>query len=523
MKNIRIVTAANSFILLIFTLITFFIIYVINIALNSEHNFQQSQQSNHKSLVLNDIRYNIAMTRADINTLDVDVSQNKALTQRYVDSLKIRLANIDNALISLESYKRDGNLESVINLTKELVKMYNASFQRLASGKNVNNTTSDILNEMSQHIEQFLLEQEKENKLYATLSHTYKNNLVWLSTALFILILLISTLTYRWVKNNLIYNLHQSALIFAEISKGNLLVPVPAEGNNEFGLLFAEMNKMKHALIAMISSVQRSACYIQQNANEIATGNDDLSSRTEQQASSLQQTAASMEEIKITVSQNAETADRASQLTTRASTISHSAADIMSNVIATMENIEQSAKRIAFINNVINDIADQTNILALNAAVEAARAGEQGRGFAVVAAEVRNLAKRSSEAAKEINDLIAESVRNVNQGTERVTEAGNTMQDLVSSIGQVNEIMQGITLASAEQSSGVTQIAQALNDIDNVTQKNAALVEESAKITQDLNLQAEELTEAINVFKLEREESSTPLLVDERGVPPLIL
>lgn len=340
------------------------------------------------------------------------------------------------------------------------------------------------------------------------MARDYKNKIIVLSTGVFILIVLISIATWRWVKNNLLYKLHQSSLIFSEISKGNLLVPVPCEDKNEFGMLFAEMNKMKNALIDMISSVQHSATHIQQNTNNIAAGNTDLSSRTESQASSLQQTAASMEEIKITVSQNAETADQASQLTTRASLISHSAADIMSNVIATMGNIENSANRIAFINNVINDIADQTNILALNAAVEAARAGEQGRGFAVVAAEVRNLAKRSSDAAKEINQLIAESVKNVNQGTERVTEAGNTMKELVSSIGQVNEIMQGITLASAEQSTGVTQIAQALNDIDNVTQKNALLVEDSTKITQDLSLQAVQLTRAVNVFKLERDISS---------------
>lgn len=516
MKNIRIVTAANIFILLIFTLITLFITYIITVSLRSEHNFQHSQQSNHKSLILNEIRYNIAMTRADINTLDADVSQRKTLTQRYVDSAKQRLHNIEREVVNLESYQQDSGLLPIINLSKKLVEIYRFSLQQLLSGENATTSTSDILNEMSQHIEHRLLAQEQENKQYATLAQDYKNNLVWLSATVFILMTLLSILIYRWVKNNLIHNLQQSALIFAEISKGNLLVPMPPEGTNEFGLLFTEMNKMRNALIAMISTVQRSACYIQQNANEMATGNDDLSARTETQASSLQQTAASMEEIKITVAQNAQTADRASQLTVQASHISHSAADIMTNVISTMDNIEQSAKRIAFINNVINDIADQTNILALNAAVEAARAGEQGRGFAVVAAEVRNLAKRSSEAAKEINVLIAESVRNVNQGTERVTEAGKTMQNLVSSIGQVNEIMQGITLASAEQSAGVTQIAQSLNDIDNVTQKNAVLVEESARITQDLNLQAAHLTEAINVFKLEQDVPSAPLLPEDR-------
>ncbi len=508
MRNIRIVTAANSLILIIFTVITIFITYVINIGLNSEYNFEQSKISSHKALILNEIRYKIAMTRADINTLDADVWRKAPLTQRYVDSSRRRMKEIAVALDKLAVYQQDEDVEAILKVTRELTGVYAFSLQQLLDGGSASTSTSSLLSELSDHVNKFLQEEAEENKRYASLARDYKNKIIMLSTGVFILIVLISIATWRWVKNNLLYKLHQSSLIFSEISKGNLLVPVPCEDKNEFGMLFAEMNKMKNALIDMISSVQHSATHIQQNTNNIAAGNTDLSSRTESQASSLQQTAASMEEIKITVSQNAETADQASQLTTRASLISHSAADIMSNVIATMGNIENSANRIAFINNVINDIADQTNILALNAAVEAARAGEQGRGFAVVAAEVRNLAKRSSDAAKEINQLIAESVKNVNQGTERVTEAGNTMKELVSSIGQVNEIMQGITLASAEQSTGVTQIAQALNDIDNVTQKNALLVEDSTKITQDLSLQAVQLTRAVNVFKLERDISS---------------
>ncbi|MGD8162310.1 hypothetical protein [Pantoea sp. FN0307] len=306
MRNIRIVTAANSLIMLTFIVITFFIAYVINIGLSSEYNFEQSKVSSQKYLILNEIRYKIAMTRADINALDADIWRKDPLTQRYVDSSKRRIKDIKTAVKKLEAFRQDQDVEEIIKFTHELVRIYSSLLQQLLDGSSATTSTSSILADLSEHVNNVLLQEEEENKLYASLAREYKNKIVIFSSAVFIVIIIISVTTWRWVRNNLLYKLHQSSLIFAEIGKGNLLMPVPCEDKNEFGLLFAEMNKMKNALIAMISSVQRSAAHIEQNTNNIAVGNDDLTSRTESQAASLQQTAASMEEIKITVSQNAQ-------------------------------------------------------------------------------------------------------------------------------------------------------------------------------------------------------------------------
>jgi aerotaxis receptor len=228
----------------------------------------------------------------------------------------------------------------------------------------------------------------------------------------------------------------------------------------------------------------------------------DLSKRTEEQASSLEETAASMEQLASTVKQNSENAKQADQLATNASHVALKGGQMVANVVTTMTSINDSSKNIANIINVIDGIAFQTNILALNAAVEAARAGEQGRGFAVVATEVRNLAQRSAAAAKEIKSLIDDSVKRVENGTHQVNDAGMTMQEIVNSIKHVADIMTEITAASQEQSSGIDQVNQAVMQMDEVTQQNAALVEEAAAAAESLEQQARELTGAISIFKI---------------------
>jgi len=264
----------------------------------------------------------------------------------------------------------------------------------------------------------------------------------------------------------------------------------------------AAVHRMQQALVATVSMVRSNAESVSTGSVQIAQGNQDLSQRTEEQASALEETAASMEQLGSTVKQNADNARQANQLALSASAVALQGGDVVSQVVDTMKGINDSSRKIADIIGVIDGIAFQTNILALNAAVEAARAGEQGRGFAVVASEVRNLAQRSAEAAKEIKSLISASVERVEQGTTLVDKAGSTMTEIVSSIKRVTDIMGEISSASTEQSAGVAQVGEAVSQMDQATQQNAALVEESAAAAESLKLQAQQLVQAVAIFKL---------------------
>ncbi|MBT0571760.1 MCP four helix bundle domain-containing protein [Curvibacter sp. CHRR-16] len=266
--------------------------------------------------------------------------------------------------------------------------------------------------------------------------------------------------------------------------------------------VLAAMSRMQDSLIQVVSKVRTSSDSVANASAEIASGNQDLSSRTESQASALEETAASMEELGSTVRQNADSSSQANQLAQNASNVATQGGQVVSQVVQTMRDIHTSSQKIADIIGVIDGIAFQTNILALNAAVEAARAGEQGRGFAVVASEVRALAGRSAEAAKEIKTLISTSVEKVEQGSTQVDQAGQIMQEVVSSIRRVTDIVGEISAASAEQSAGVSQVGEAIGSIDQTTQQNAALVEEMAAAAASLKSQANELVQAVGVFKL---------------------
>ncbi len=272
--------------------------------------------------------------------------------------------------------------------------------------------------------------------------------------------------------------------------------------------VLASMGRMQQQLLDLIVQVRGSASDIATASAEIAQGNNDLSVRTEQQASTLQESASSMEQLSATVQQNADNARQANQLAQGASEVATKGGEVVSQVVETMKGINDSSRRIADIIGVIDSIAFQTNILALNAAVEAARAGEQGRGFAVVASEVRSLAGRSAEAAKEIKSLISTSVERVSEGSALVDRAGETMQEVVSAIHRVTDIMGEITAASVEQSAGVSQVGSAVTRMDQATQQNAALVEQSAAAADSLKRQAERMVEAIAVFRVDAERAS---------------
>jgi methyl-accepting chemotaxis protein len=286
------------------------------------------------------------------------------------------------------------------------------------------------------------------------------------------------------------------------LAQGDLTASVQPVGNDETRQLLDAMGRMQTRFGDIVRSVQRNAESVSNASQEIAHGNQDLSSRTEQQASALQQTAASMDELSSTVTQNADNARHANELALRASGVAAQGGEVVGEVVRTMKEIEASSRQIAEIIGVIDSIAFQTNILALNAAVEAARAGEQGRGFAVVASEVRSLAVRSADAARQIKTLILASVQRVETGTGLVDRAGTTMGEVVTAIRHVTDIMREISSASAGQASGVSQVGQAVTQMDRTTQQNAALVEQMAAAASSLKSQSQALVESVAVFRL---------------------
>ncbi|MBI5716240.1 MAG: HAMP domain-containing protein [Burkholderiales bacterium] len=309
-----------------------------------------------------------------------------------------------------------------------------------------------------------------------------------------------------WIARDLTRHVRQAGEALDRIATGDLTVPVDrgsrARARDEMGLLLEAMGRMQHALVDVVGDVRRHADGVATASAQIAQGSADLSARTEQSATSLQQTAATMEQLGTTVSRNAQSSVEASRLAQAAREVAGRGGAVVDEVVQTMRGITESSRRIADIIGVIDGIAFQTNILALNAAVEAARAGDQGRGFAVVAGEVRNLAQRSADAAREIKSLITSSVERVEQGFVLAGQAGETMGEVVSSIQRVSGIVAEISHASAEQSSGVGQVGQAVSHLDQNTQQNSALVEESSAAAESLRQQAQQLVQTVAVFKL---------------------
>jgi methyl-accepting chemotaxis protein len=299
-----------------------------------------------------------------------------------------------------------------------------------------------------------------------------------------------------------------AASIASRIAAGDLAVEVETKTGDKDSLLFA-MKQMRDALSRIVGQVRTATDTIASASEQVVAGNLDLSARTEQQAGSLEETAASMEELTSTVKQNSDSAHQANELALNASTIAQEGGMVVSQVVDTMGSINESAKKIVDIIGVIDGIAFQTNILALNAAVEAARAGEQGRGFAVVASEVRNLAQRSASAAKEIKELIGNSVEQVEIGSKLVGQAGETMENVVVSVRRVTDIMAEITSAGKEQSAGIEQVNEAIAQMDAVTQQNAALVEEATAASQSMQEQAAGLAQLVSVFKLSADRTHT--------------
>ena len=334
----------------------------------------------------------------------------------------------------------------------------------------------------------------QSESLYATVRNT--------SIIVILVGVLLAAFIGLWLVRAISRPLNEAVRIAQRVAAGDLTHRIEVHSQDETGRLMQALKDMNQSLVNIVGQVRSGTETIAVASRQIASGNADLSGRTESQASSLEETASSMEELTSTVKQNAESARHANQLVVATADYAVKGGQVVGQVVETMASIKASSRKIADIIGVIDGIAFQTNILALNAAVEAARAGEQGRGFAVVAAEVRNLAQRSASAAKEIKTLIGDSVEKVNVGSKLVEEAGQTMDDIVTSVELVTEIMSDLAAASHQQSAGIEQINQAIGQMDETTQQNAALVEQAAAAAESLQDQAGKLAEAVSVFKL---------------------
>lgn len=350
---------------------------------------------------------------------------------------------------------------------------------------------------------------QQNDHLYETAvadSNSSYTQAIWVLISVLIAVLVVIVSVWLGIKQSLISPLNRLIDSIRHIASGDLVKRIDVEGTNEMGQLADTLRHMQSELVSTVGDVRNGANAIYSGASEISVGNNDLSSRTEQQAASLEETAASMEQLTATVKQNAENARQASNLALSASETAQKGGKVVDNVVQTMRDIAGSSQKIADIISVIDGIAFQTNILALNAAVEAARAGEQGRGFAVVAGEVRNLAQRSAQAAREIKSLIEDSVGRVELGSTLVESAGETMGEIVNAVTRVTDIMGEIASASDEQSRGIDQVGLAVAEMDRVTQQNASLVEESAAAAAALEEQASRLTQAVAVFRIQQEQ-----------------
>ncbi|MDD0838758.1 methyl-accepting chemotaxis protein [Curvibacter sp. HBC61] len=453
--------------------------------------------------------------------------------EKNLEALKAELDKVGSTIHTKEGKERLNKVNGLLPQYLAVVDQMLSIAKKEGLGNNKESVEflfgpfSKIVNEMDQAMQDLVaLKATNAKKFVDANNDTFENARVLLISLTFGSLLLgvgLGLLITRSLVKQLGGEPDAAAEIAQKVAAGDLSTPIQVKPGDTVSIM-AAMNQMQHNLMQVISNVRMNAEGVATASTQIAIGNTDLSQRTEEQASALQQTAATMDQFGTTVSTNADNAKMANQLAANAAQIANQGGEAMGQVVDTMKGIDASSKRIAEIIGVIDGIAFQTNILALNAAVEAARAGEQGRGFAVVASEVRSLAGRSAEAAKEIKSLIGDSVAQVEQGTQLVDRAGQTMQEVVLAIKQVSDVVGDISAASVEQNTGVSQIGQAVNQLDQTTQQNAALVEESAAAAQALDQQARELVAAVSVFKLAAAHPATDHLLSAasptRATPP---
>lgn len=470
-------------------------------------------------------------TRANARrTLELFIATDPAHTTMLHARIEKNKQTINEALDTLDQTVYNQQGKDLIAEIKQERTAYVASFSRadqLINDQQMEAATKLVLNETLPQLDKLqtsigkLVALEKASVETANTniedSVSFAKNLmiiVWLAA------LCIGIAFAWWITHSITRPIMNAVAVAKTVASGDLTSNIDVDSLYETGQLLQALKNMNNSLIGIVNQVRTGTDTITTASGEIASGNLDLSSRTEEQASSLEETASSMEELTSTVKQNSENAHHANQLAISASEIATRGGQVVTQVVETMGSINDSSKKVVDIIGVIDGIAFQTNILALNAAVEAARAGEQGRGFAVVASEVRSLAQRSAAAAKEIKELIGDSVEKVDTGSKLVNEAGTTMQAIVDSIKSVTDIMGEITAASQEQTAGIEQINQAIAQMDEVTQQNAALVEEAAAASGSLEEQASNLAEVVSVFKIARQDALVAPAATQRVTKP---
>ncbi|EMD8241393.1 methyl-accepting chemotaxis citrate transducer [Salmonella enterica] len=535
MKNIKVITGviATLGIFSALLLVTGILFYS---AVSSDRlNFQNASALSYQQQELGGSFQTLIETRVTINRVAIRMLKNQR-DPASLDAMNTLLTNAGASLNEAEKHFNNyANSEAIAGKDPALDVQAEASFKqmydvlqqsiRYLKADNYaaygNLDAQKAQDDMEQVYNQWLSQNAQLIKLASDQNQSSFTQMQWTLGMILLIVLVVLAFIWQGLQRVLLRPLQRIMAHIQTIADGDLTHEIEAEGRSEMGQLAAGLKTMQQSLIRTVSAVRDNADSIYTGAGEISAGSSDLSSRTEQQASALEETAASMEQLTATVRQNSDNARQATGLAKTASETARKGGRVVDNVVHTMNDIAESSEKIVDITSVIDGIAFQTNILALNAAVEAARAGEQGREFAVVAGEVRTLASRSAQAAKEIKVLIENSVSRIDTGSTQVREAGETMKEIVTAVTRVTDIMGEIASASDEQSKGIEQVAQAVSEMDSVTQQNASLVEESAAAAAALEDQANELRQAVAVFRIQkqprREAPPTPL---SKGLTP---
>jgi len=438
-----------------------------------------------------------------------------AMLEREMKEVSEQVSKVQEELEKLvKSEKGKANLQAVASQRKAYSEVRTELFKRKASEGTSPEFKSAIADKLVPEMKKYVASVDNVVAFQDSLFQEANNRIdeVYVESRKFLIVLGIAALGFGIVLGLILTRsitrpLARAVELAQQVATGDLTADIQVTSKDEVGVLLSALKHMNESLLKTVTEVRSGTDTILTASQQIAAGNLDLSARTEQQAGSLEETASSMEELTGTVRQNADNARQANMVAASASNVATKGGEVVAQVVTTMASINESSRKIADIIGVIDGIAFQTNILALNAAVEAARAGEQGRGFAVVASEVRNLAQRSALAAKEIRTLISDSVNKVDAGSQLVAQAGATMNEIVQGIMRVTDIVSGIANASAEQTMGIEQVNSAITQMDDVTQQNAALVEEAAAAAGSLEDQAASLSQLVSRFKLDGDVS----------------